>query len=324
MAQKEKYRDELQGVAPELRAAAQQMIQRREALGGLEDIDYVRSAHDQGIEKNLSGLSPDSQVEVQDHYIQVAGDNRVIWVRTYAPTKSAPLKPGLIWMHGGGLLLGRCDQDEKLLRKICKTAGCFVVSVNYRLAPEYPYPCATVDARAALHWLHEIARAVGVSPSRIVVGGASAGGGLAASIAISESKQGNSTIAKQILIYPMLNNKTADRPETASTLIWSQEDNTLAWKHYLPNLLPNEEAPLAAAPGTIKDAKGLAPAFIAVGDIDLFFLESLNYATSLVNSGVGLDMQVYRGAFHGFLSVAPHTLAGEQCFTAIVQAIVST
>ncbi|WP_169981102.1 alpha/beta hydrolase [Microbispora sp. H10836] len=211
-------------------------------------------------------------------------------------------RPGgaLLWIHGGGTIVGHPESDHELCSRIARDLRITVVSARYRLAPEHPFPAGFDDCFAALRWMHDAAPALGVDGARVAVGGASAGGGLAASVVQKAHDQGL-PVAFQMLLYPMLDDRTAlVRDHRGRGRIgWTPRSNTYAWTCYLgcgPRVA--EPRPYAAA-GRREDLRGLPPAWIGVGDLDLFHPENLRYAERLRAAGVPVDLAVEPGMYHG-------------------------
>jgi acetyl esterase/lipase len=204
-------------------------------------------------------------------------------------------------MHGGGYIIGRAQQDDGACRRFADELGIVVASVDYRLAPEAPFPAALDDCLAALQHL---AVDPSVDAGRIAVGGASAGGGLAAALALRARDEGGPALAFQ-LAYPMIDDRTAVRGDLDSTNVraWSPTSNALAWRSYLGTSTPGaEDVPPLAAPARAQDPAGLPPAWINVGTLDLFHDEDAAYAARLEESGVPCTFTVSPGAFHGSTS----------------------
>jgi acetyl esterase/lipase len=212
---------------------------------------------------------------------------------------------GIVWLHGGGLVLASYDADAAFLDRLVAATGCVAVSVDYRLAPETPYPGAIDDAFGGLAFLHESADELGVDAARLVVGGFSAGGGLAAACALRARDEGI-RLVHQHLIYAMLDDRQSTPSSRWDMLAgWPRELNTFAWRCYLGELYGTDDVPAYAAPARADDLVGLAPAYIHVGGLDGFVHENLDYASRLIDAGVPTELHVFPGAPHGFDFFAP-------------------
>jgi acetyl esterase/lipase len=180
-----------------------------------------------------------------------------------------------------------------------------MLSVEYRRAPEHPFPTPVEDAYAALRWLNDHATELGVDPDRIGVMGDSAGGGMAAALAILARERGGLKIARQILLMPMLDDRTREPdPEIAANVLWSYDDSATAWPALLGDAAGGPDVPATSAPARLEDATGLPPAYIEVGQIDVFRDEDLAYAIKLSRAGVPVEFHLHPGAPHEFDSIA--------------------
>jgi acetyl esterase/lipase len=227
-----------------------------------------------------------------------------VTVRVYRPSGQNAALPVLLWVHGGGLVIGNVAQDDLLVGELVDNVGCAVVSVEYRLAPEHPYPVPLEDCYAALRW---VAEQPDFDRTRIAVGGASAGAGLAAALALLARDRADVWPMFQLLLYPMLDDRNI-APASAllpDTLVWSRENNRIGWNAYLGGAAGSEEVPRYAAAARVVDLAGLPPAYVAVGELDLFLDEDIDYARRLLAAGVPTELHVYPGAYHGFDAIAP-------------------
>ncbi|WP_459989250.1 alpha/beta hydrolase, partial [Mycobacterium avium] len=188
--------------------------------------------------------------------VPVVAVNEHVTVRLHRPPNLAEHAPALLWTHGGGTVMGHAAQDDKYLRKLSHRTGVAIAAVEHRLAPEHPYPAPVEDCYAALLWL---ARQPWVDPERVAVGGASAGGLFAATLAQRAHDRNDVKIAFQMLVYPMLDDRTGAQRDGPRRLMWTESDNQLAWQWYLNGADPDE-----AAPARRKDLSGLPPAWIGV------------------------------------------------------------
>lgn len=229
-------------------------------------------------------------------------------VRLYTPAIRRSTA-ALFWIHGGGLVIGRAVQNDQLCALTARELGILVVSVEYRKAPEHPFPAALDDCIAGWRWLQREAHRLGVDPARITVGGQSAGGGLAASLVqrIHDSR-GVQPVA-QWLFCPMLDDRTAARRELdrVGHFVWNNRQNRFGWRSYLGVEPGSDVVPAYAVPSRQEDVRGLPPAWIGVGDIDLFYDEDHAYAERLREANVEVTFEVVSGAPHGFESWAPDT-----------------
>ena len=224
----------------------------------------------------------------------------LIYIVNAAPGQA---RPAIVSMHGGGFVMGSAALDVTGLQDVCAELGTVAISVDYRLAPEVTYAGSIEDNYAALKWLHANAAGLGADPARIALLGASAGGGHAALLAIAARDRGEVPVAFQCLIYPMLDDRTASTrpvPPHVGRLVWNADSNRLGWKAFLGQEPGRSAAPKGAVPGRLADFTGLPPAFIGVGSLDLFHDEDVEYARRLNDAGVGCELIVVPGAFHGF------------------------
>jgi acetyl esterase/lipase len=221
-------------------------------------------------------------------------------MRIYTPVKRAASMPGLLWIHGGGYLMGRPEMDDATCIEYARAVGVVVVSVDYRLAPEHPFPAGLDDCYAALRFMYTHARALGIDSARVAIGGSSAGGGLAAALAQLTHDRGEHAPIFQLLRYPMLDDRTARDTSGREHVMWSRPSNLFGWRSYLGSAWNAAEPPACAVPARRADLTGLPPAWIGVGSADLFHAEDVAYAHRLDAAGVECELYVVDGAFHGF------------------------
>jgi acetyl esterase/lipase len=234
-----------------------------------------------------------------------ARDVRVLF---YQPENRKGLLPAFLHMHGGGYVVGMPERDDARNRLLVRSCGCVVVSVDYRLAPETPFPGGVEDCYAVLEWLYRNADEHGVDPRRIAIGGESAGGGMAAALALLARDRKEIPVAFQMLIYPMIDNRTStdgDDGMLAGEFVWTQASNDYAWRALLGDAHKGSDASPYAAAARATDLSGLPATFIAVGTLDLFVDEDIEYARRLIRAGVPTELKVYPGAYHGFEDLAP-------------------
>ncbi len=241
-------------------------------------------------------------VIVEDHAAPAPEGGRPVPVRVYRPRAADGPVPALLWLHGGGYVLGDAYQDQKASLALVRELGIAIASVDYRLAPEDPFPAATADAYAALRWLHESADELGVRPDRLAVGGASAGGGLAAGVVLMAVDGEDVPVAFQLLIYPMLDDRTVVRPglDDSACRMWTAPSNRFGWASYLGAEPGVGDVSPYAAPARRDDLTGLPPAWLGVGSCDLFHDEDVEYAGRLTDAGVACELHVTPGGYHAF------------------------
>ena len=243
----------------------------------------------------------------------VPGDPAVP-LRVHRAKGAGGARPCVYSIHGGGYVLGSNTMDDPRLEDWCPKLGVVGVSVDYRLAPETPYPGPLEDCYRGFVWTHAHADELGIDPERIGVMGVSAGGGLAAALALLVRDRGEVPLAFQLLDSPMLD----DRQRTPSSrgddlAVWSRGSNTFGWKSYLGDLYGRDDVPATAAPARAEDLSGLPPALVSVGAVDGFRDEDIDYALRLNQAGVPTELHVYPGACHGFTMLTPDAAVTKQC-----------
>lgn len=217
-------------------------------------------------------------------------------------------KPAVLHIHGGGYVLmsGAITQAEiELVKKL----DCVVVSVDYRLAPETRFPGSLEDNYAALRWMNENSRQLGIDPSRIAVKGESAGGGHAAMLTLAVRQRKEFAFCQQILIYPMLDDRTGstrDVPPYIGHYMWTPQSNRFCWTSLLGIPAGSRTVPFNSVPARVEDLAGLPPAFIGVGFIDLFAPEDIEYSRRLLETGIPTELMVIPGGYHGFDILCPN------------------
>jgi acetyl esterase/lipase len=256
-------------------------------------------------------VPPDPRVRRSDAVIPGVDGRPDVPVRWYRPADGDGALPCLVWLHGGAYIMGTLDENDDRLDRMVIELGCTVVSVGWRLAPEHPYPQGLDDAETVWRRVAEHPATFGVDPDRLVVGGASAGAGLAAALCLRLKEIGVRQPTRQLLIYPMLD----DREMTPSIRaiedpghwgLWHLAANRMCWAAYLGSLAGGDVPP-TAAPARAEDLSGLAPAFLGIGDVDAFLDENVAYAARLSNAGVPTELHIYPGVIHGGFGARPST-----------------
>jgi acetyl esterase/lipase len=231
-----------------------------------------------------------------------ASEGHDVPVLVHRPDGLPVASPALIYAHGGGFLLGSAAAMKPANQQMARDAQCLIVLVDYRLPPETPYPRPLKDCYTALLWLHSNAGELGVDRDRIAVAGESAGGGLAAALALLARDRGEVPLVHQHLTYPMLDDRTCRDTANpfAGEFVWSPEDNQLGWSSLLGRPAGADDTPGYVAPARATDLSGLPSTYIPVGALDLFADEDLAYARRLMRAGVATELHPDPGAYHGF------------------------
>lgn len=235
----------------------------------------------------------------------IEGPDGPIEVYWFDPAPGATNRPALLHIHGGGMVIGSARLMADGPSALAAEIGIPVASVEYRLAPDTPFPGPQEDCYAALRWLVGAASELGIDPARIGVTGESAGGGLAAAVALMARDRGDIRIAAQILVYPMIDHRVGGaqdpwRNRHTGEFIWTRGSNQFGWESLRGGYGVDDERKGWFSPSRADDLAGLPPTWIGVGTLDLFFDEDLDYARRLVDAGVPVELHVYPGAFHGF------------------------
>jgi acetyl esterase/lipase len=242
-------------------------------------------------------------VEVKSRNIPGPKGAPDIGVLIYSQRERKGVMPCIFHIHGGGFVVGSATSMKPVHLKLAAAAGCVIVSVDYRLAPETRFPGAIEDCYAALSWVYSEAANLGIDPRRIGVMGESAGGGFAAALALLVRDRREHQLAFQHLIYPMLDDRTcttADPHPFAGEFLWTPVNNAFGWSSLLGVAPGSAGVSAYAAAARAEDLAGLPPAFISTGALDLFVEEDLEYSRRLIRAGVPVELHVYPGAFHGF------------------------
>ncbi len=265
------------------------------------DLPTTRLGFKAMLEERAAGFIPLDHVPYKDLNIPGYQDDPDVRVRVYHPTNISNPAPALLWLHGGGFVIGSIDPEVPIMQLMADGIGCAIVAVEYRLAPEHPFPAPLHDCYAALNWMIENAAELNIDANRIALSGISAGAGLAAALALMVKEKSDINLVFQLLLCPMLD----DRNEEASThlpltgIAWDRDSNARGWAAYLgeanPDTLPNY-----AIPARAKDLSDLPPAYIAVGSVDLFLDENMTYARRLIEAGVSTELHVFPGGTHAF------------------------
>lgn len=269
-----------------------------------------------GIDLSVDQLLQDAGIEREDHTIAGYGGD-AIEVTVLRPRGRTGTGPGIYHTHGGGMILGDRLVGIATLIPWMLAHDAAVVTVEYRLAPEFPDPYPVEDCYAGLVWTGEHAAELGIDPARLIIAGASAGGGLAAGTALLARDRSGPVLAGQMLICPMLD----DRDVTVSTAqidgvgVWDRGSNLTGWTALLGDRRGTGDVSIYAAPARATDLSGLPPAYIDCGSAEVFRDEDVAYATALWHAGVQAELHVWAGGFHGFDMMAPHAALAQASVT---------
>ena len=235
------------------------------------------------------------------------------WKRTNPALGANDAQLAILHIHGGGFISLSASAMVTSLSGYVIETGVEIFSVDYRLAPEHPYPVPLEDCWTALQWVMDHASQLGIDKRRIAVMGESAGGGLAAGLALlARDRKLEPPLARQILGYPMLDDRNTETVAKDVITLWNEEDNATGWAAYLGAKAGGDDVPIYAAPGRATELAGLPPVYMDVGQRDLFAKDCLAYASRLTEAGVDTEIHMYPGLSHGFEGLTPnHPVAQE-------------
>jgi acetyl esterase len=268
-----------------------------------------------GFESMLAALNltiPGGEaLDIEDRQIPGFDGGPDVSVRLYRPKESATQMPCIVHIHGGGFVVGNVETEHVGAGMSALATGALVISVDYRLAPEHPYPAGLHDCYAALLYAAENTGALGIDPARIALSGASAGGGLSAATALFARDMAGPPICFQMLHIPELD----DRLETPSmkrfvdSPLWNQPLAVKSWQYYLGPMYGSDDVPIYAAPARATDLSDLPPAYISTAENDPLRDEGMTYALGLLQAGVSVELHQFPGTFHGSGLVAGATVS---------------
>lgn len=306
-------------VDPDLRPMARQMMAQSAQMPPFTEatLPALRKMGEAWIKPPLPGIS------VEQRHVTVPGGAPEVPVYVIN-ARPGTGRPAILHTHGGGFISGTPRFDIPNLQRMAQALDCVIVSVDYRLAPETRWQGSVEDNYAVLKWLHGHGAELGANPDRIAVMGESAGGGHAALLAIAARDRGEVPLVFQCLIYPMLDDRTGSTRAVAppvGQMLWTAPDNRFGWRSFLGQEPGTAGVPAAAVPARVASVKGLPPAYIAVGSLDLFVDEDVAYARRLTNAGIATELHVIPGAFHGFDEIAAGTAISNRFKAAKVDAL---
>ena len=273
-----------------------------------DDVETVRAFANARYSAMARRLPQHPEVQVEE--IDAAG----VPARLYTPP-GAPEGAGLVvYLHGGGMWRCSLDTHDPVVRRYAAESGTRFLSVDYRMSPEHPYPQSQEDGYTALSWAVEHADELGIDPRRLAIAGDSAGGGLAAGVALMARDRGEIQLALQVLIYPMLDDRTGFDTELAPYATWTYEDNAVGWRMLLGEAAGTDAVAAYAAPARAEYLIGLAPAYVEVGVLDIYRDEDIDYARRLASAGVPLELHVHDGVTHAFEMINPRAAVSERAW----------
>ena len=287
-----------------------------------DDLPATRERMTQLLEAMLEEVPERPGVESEDVTVPEPGSEDLP-LRVYRPVDAEGPLPCVYWIHGGGMVLGDLDQDDPTCERLVDEVGCVVVSVDYRLAPEHPYPAPVDDCYAGLEWVAANAADLDADASRLAIGGQSAGGGLSAAVALRARDEDGPDLCHQHLIYPMLDdrNATESSEQVTDIGIWDREMNVRAWEAYLGDSNGDDDLPPYAAPGRVEDLSGLPPTYLDIGTHDVFRDETRAYAERLLAGGVETEFHLWPGAYHAYETFAPEARLSRETWETRVNAL---
>jgi acetyl esterase/lipase len=265
--------------------------------GDLHDVVAARKAIDDLLKPLNSGVDTYG-VTISDH--MVPGVDGTVPVRVYSPTDPvATAPPALLDIHGGGFVVGSIDMEHAFATQVARDLGAIVVTPEYRLAPEHPFPAGVEDCFATLEWLVANTTELGIDPTRIAVGGQSAGGGLAAAVALMARDRGGPPLCFQFLGIPELDHRleTVSMRTFVDTPMWHRPNAEISWDYYLGGNV--ESVSPYASPALATDLSGLPPAYVTTMEYDPLRDEGISYALRLLEAGVSVELHSFPGTFHG-------------------------
>jgi acetyl esterase/lipase len=245
-------------------------------------------------------------LQCREEWIPRRQDGTSLRLCIYKSLVSSASAAGILWMHGGGYAIGVPESSDGIIRRLITESGCIVVAPDYRLSLDSPYPAALDDCHEALLWMKENASALGIREDQLMVGGESAGGGLAVALALYERDHRGVKIAFQMPMYPMLDDRMTNESAIENNApVWDSDANRVAWGLYLGDLA-GKDVPSYAAPSRAADFSNLPPAVTFVGDLEPFRDETIKYVMKLREAGVPVDFERYPGCYHAFEKMNPY------------------
>ncbi len=286
-------------------------------MGVISDL-FVRFDDEESLKK-LSENAPflvtklSDEVSLEETFIETK-EGSTLRVLVMKPENQSEIKNAVIWFHGGGYAMKTPEDELGLMQKFVEHNGAVVISPDYTLSVEAPYPAALNDAYATLLWVRDNAQHLGIDEEQIFVGGGSAGGGLTAALSLYARDKGEVNIAFQMPLYPMIDHRSIPNAESEHMLVWDLERNEIAWQVYLGELYGTQDVPEYASPNIAEDFSGLPPTYTFVGTEDPFYEDTIEYVELLRDANVLVEYEIVEGAYHGFDVVASESYITKQAW----------
>jgi acetyl esterase len=281
-----------------------------------ESLPYLRDY------KKVEAMSAPEGFVIDNYKTTSSSDGHQVPVRVYRPAGLDKEASALIFIHGGGFVMGDVSSRDPLCLGLAHHGQCAVVSVDYRLAPEHPFPAGFDDCYTALEWLAKEPAEAGLCPAKIAVCGISAGGGLAAALALKARDQKGPALVHQFLIIPDVDDRliTDSSHRIHDARVWDRNTAEVSWQMYLGDFHGGDVSPYAA-PARAADLSGLPPATVLVEDLDILRDEGVDYANRLNNAGVRTELHVYPGTFHGHFGMVPEAAISQRTLDDIFSSV---
>lgn len=292
-----------QHIDPELRAVLKQLPENPACM---EELIAFRKMMSEFMATSDQIMTGKGGITIEERNVPGSDGAPDVPVIIFSPSGKPQNAPGLLYIHGGGFIMCSAKMFSADCERMVENVGCVIVSVDYRLAPENPFPAALDDCYAALRWMFASAQELGVDPTRIAIGGESAGAGLTAAVALLARDRKEIKPTFQLLLSGCLDDRHITPSSRAITdkRVWNRATSLFAWKSYLGKKHGGEVSPYAA-PARAKDLSGLPPAYIMTSELDVLRDENVEYAIRLMQAGVSTELHVFSGAFHGFEQFPP-------------------